>query len=261
MNFMTDILHGEWQRRHLRAYLIAMSAIFWGLIFCAWLSFPKDHHFSILTHTFSFLGSFEQKHNPDHWWIFSTAMIFWGAAMLPLVLYIFSRFSAISKAGACAGAVLFALGGIGTIFVGIFPDARGAVIGKYEWTQIHEKAAMTIALGFFFGALCHGILLAKDKWSRRVFAASDSFQYRQVAWPYAVWFSVVGVGLYFQIKWEFVYANMKAAAANTPIGSHWSEALNTIYSFPLWENLVIYTMFLYLVWFTLALPRSEKQTA
>ncbi|HOH43512.1 MAG TPA: hypothetical protein PLZ53_10375, partial [Candidatus Hydrogenedentes bacterium] len=60
---------------------------------------------------------------------------------------------------------------------------------------------------------------------------------------------------YFLIKWEFVYAQMKAAAQATgqPIGSSWSEAMNTIYSFPLWENILIYSFFVFLVSKTLIL--------
>ena len=46
----------------------------------------------------------------------------------------------------------------------------------------------------------------------------------------------------------------EAAASGGHIGSSWAEGLHTCYSFPLWENVVIYTLFIFLIWFALALP-------
>ncbi|HRZ84483.1 MAG TPA: hypothetical protein P5069_18675, partial [Candidatus Hydrogenedentes bacterium] len=61
------------------------------------------------------------------------------------------------------------------------------------------------------------------------------------------------------VRWEYVYAAKKAAAAaaGASIGSSWSEAMNTRYSFPLWENILIYTLFLFLVWVVTALTASD----
>ena len=50
---------------------------------------------------------------------------------------------------------------------------------------------------------------------------------------------------------------MGAAAAGASIGSSWSEAMNTRYSFPLWENILIYTLFLFLVWMVTALTAAD----
>jgi hypothetical protein len=153
---------------------------------------------------------------------------------------------------------LFLMACLGIMTIAVFPDARGKVIGNFEWTHIHEKAALLVAIGFGLGIPWHGILLLKDWFSPRNPRSADGFHHARFVWPYLLWTTVFSVGMYFQIKWEFVYADMKAAAAaaGTQIGSHWSEALNTRYSFPLWENLVIYTMFVFLVWFTLLMPNE-----
>ena len=39
----------------------------------------------------------------------------------------------------------------------------------------------------------------------------------------------------------------------------WSEGMNTIYSFQMWENLLIYTLYAFLIWFTLVLPNAPKE--
>lgn len=69
---------------------------------------------------------------------------------------------------------------------------------------------------------------------------------------------MTGTAAYYLISWEFIYADMKskAALAGVRIGSSWSEALNTRYSFPLWENVVIYTFYVFFAWFMLVLPNK-----
>lgn len=250
---------GDFSTTELRRYVAVVTVGFWGVIFIAWLSYPRDHHYSIMTHTFSFLGSFESKHNPRWWWIFSTAMTFWGCASMPLAQYIRRRFSVFTKWGARIGATFLTLGSTGIVLVAFFPDAHGAVIGNWEWTDIHEKAAVLAAAGYIFGNTWHGLLLLLDAlsswWTRR----PPHVARMRLFWPYLFWLCITSIAAYFLITWEFLYAEMRAAAAATGahIGSSWSEAMNTRYSFPLWENITIYTLFIFLMWFTLTLPGDE----
>ena len=258
MGALRRYIKGDFEHNELRVYLAFEALFFWGLIFICWVIYPEENKYSIMTHTFSFLGSFQSNHNPSGWWLFSAAMVFWGTATVPLVLYLYRRFAAISIWGARAGACLLLAGCVGVVLVALFPDAHGAVIGDVEWTDIHEKAALLIAAGFCLGISWHGILLLKDRFSRRAFIENTRSDYRRLAWPYVFWAVMVGVAAYFQIKWEFVYADMKAAAgaSGERIGSHWAEALNTWYSFPLWENVMIGTLFVFLIWFSLVVPNE-----
>ncbi|HNR31630.1 MAG TPA: hypothetical protein PKI11_12140 [Candidatus Hydrogenedentes bacterium] len=254
---------GDFRAGELKRYVTVVSLGFWGLIFIAWLSYPKDHHYSIMTHTFSFLGSFEGKHNPRWWWIFSIAMTFWGCAAMPLAFYIHRRFAVFTKWGARVGTLFLLMGCTGIVLVAVFPDARGAVIGTWEWTEIHEKVAIIAAAGFILGNTWHGLLLVADAFSSRWTGVAPRPARRAILWPYLFWVTLTGIAAYFLITWEFLYAEMKAAAhaSGAHIGSSWSEALNTRYSFPLWENITIYTLFIFLIWFTLALPRGEGDAA
>ncbi len=257
------MVSGGFTHKELRNWLAAMSMLFWGLIFLAWLSYPADHHYSIMSHTFSFLGSFEPKHNPDWWWIFTLAMSVWAWGMVPVAFYVHRRFSLISRMGAGVG-LLFMLAGCAGVFgVALFPDARGNVIGSWEWTEIHEKVAVLVAIGYGLGILWHGALLLFE-WARARFSGRPSlFSIARLALPYLFWAGVTGAGVVNQVNWAVEYERRKAAAeaAGRSIGSSWGESLNTINAFPLWENLSIYAIFAFLVWFAVALPAGEHKGA
>jgi hypothetical membrane protein len=261
MNVLARCITGGFRPVELKGYLAFVSTYFWGLILLAWLSFPAEHKFSIMTHTFSFLGSFEEKHNPEWWWIFSIAMVSWGLLTMPLVLYFHRRMAAISRWGARAGSFLLFLGCAGISLVGIFPDANPHLFGSIRWTDIHMKAALFVAVGFIFGIACYGVLLLVDRFYLPPSKYALRFDHRKLMWPYLLWLAVFSVSAYFLGRWEFVYPRWKAAAtaAGVDIGSAWGAALGTRYSFPLWEQMLIYTLFIFLVWFSLALP-SETAT-
>ena len=148
---LVRIAQGHFTRAELRRYLVAMAGSFWGCILLAWISYPADHHYSIMSHTFSFLGSYSPEHNPRWWWIFSAAMMLWAVLMLPLVQYHYRRFAAVSRWGARVGAGLFLLGSVGTAIVALYPDATDRVLGGFRSTDVHEKGAVLVAIGFTEG--------------------------------------------------------------------------------------------------------------
>ncbi|NLV46319.1 MAG: hypothetical protein GXY07_17680 [Candidatus Hydrogenedentes bacterium] len=254
MAVIFQCLKGQFSARILYRYLAALCFIFWGLIFAAWLGYPAENKYSIMTHTFSFLGSYEEKHSPVWWWLFSMAMLFWSVAGMPLVLYIYRHFVFVSKWGARVGAALLLLGCLNIGLVGIFPDVKTPLGPTLRVTHIHEKVAIFAAAAFILGIVLHGLLLLKD----RFFSRDSQFDHRPFVPLYGFWLTILTVASYFLIKWEYVYADMKVAAreAGTSIGSSWSEAMNTIYSFPLWENILIYTLFLFLVCLALILTKA-----
>lgn len=256
MDRIMPYLRGAFDNRSLKRYLIFMSTVFWGFIFLAWLGYPSENKYSIMTHTFSFLGSYEVKHSPVWWWLFTVALIFWGLSTFPLVLYIYRHFRRLSLAGARAGAFFLCLGACFIILVGIFPDVKTPFTENIKVTDIHEKVAIIAALGFLLGNFTHGILLLMDRFSK----GPRLFNHRYFFPLYTVWLVILATAIYFQVKWIFVYAELKEAAqaAGEPFGSAWSEAMNTIYSFPLWENVLIYSLFVFLVCKTLILSTGES---
>jgi hypothetical protein len=83
---------------------------------------------------------------------------------------------------------------------------------------------------------------------------------RRARLPQFLFLAEITVAFSFLIRWEFIYRERRAEAeaAGRAIGSSWSEAMNTPYSFPLWDNLFVYTLFIYLAWTALALS-SKRQ--
>lgn len=256
-----DWLMGRFTHDILIRYLVAVSVIFWGTILLVWRMYPSENNFSIMTHTFSFLGSFDDKHNPRWWWLFSMAMVFWGASTVPLTFYIYRRFKTLSVWGARLGAALFLVGCVNIALVGIFPDARGMVFGVARLGEVHKWVAIIAAASFFLGIGWHGLMLLGDLGCSKVRGTNCRIAHKRLLPPYVIWLIVLCTASYFLIKWEILYAEMRATANATgaPIGSSWSEALNTRYSFPLWENICIYTLMIFLVWFSAALARTDNE--
>lgn len=259
MELLKHFLSGDLERTEIRRYLFFMTAVFWGFIFLAWLGYPADHKYSITTHTFSFLGSYNEEHSPQWWWLFSIAMLFWSGAGMVLAQYYRHRFSEISRWGAWVGAILLMLGCLNIGLVGIFPDVRTVWSNGVRVTEIHEKVAVFAAASFILCIIWNGVLLLKDWLGEVLFGGERQLAHSGMIAPYTFWLTVLFIGSYHLIKWEYLYAAKKSAAqaAGLPFGSSWSEAMGTRYSFPLWENVLIYTLFIFLVWFAVTLSREE----
>lgn len=260
MDSVGSFISGEFTSKGIKRYVLIQSAIFWGLIFLAWLSYPKEHNHSIFTHTFSFFGSFNEEHNPKYFWIFSTAMIFWGVSGVPLVFYYYRRMTQIARFFAATGALFMLLGCLCTALVGMFPDARAELREGLRFTEVHTKVAIFVSVGYGLGIIIYGLMFLKDFIAKTFFDGDSDFEYHLIALPYIFWMSITGTGVYMLLKWETVYKAMKAAAvvSGVQIGSSWSEGIKSrIYSFPLWENIAIYTLYIFLVWLALALPNEE----
>jgi len=259
---LARIARGQMQGHEVRRFLLAKTLVFWALIFAAWWTYPTENHYSIMSHTFSFLGSFTDEHNPRWWWLFSVAMLFWALALVPLALYVHARFAALSPWGARIGAGLFLIASVGIALVALFPDAPDPVFGAVRWTEIHEKGAVLTAVGFVFGILWHAGLLVSAA-LRPQHPAAAPLRHPRMVLPFVFWFGVAAAATYNQVTWTLKYEAMKASAqaSGESIRSSWGESLNTVYAFPLWENLVIYALFAFLIAFVWSLSHSEPAPA
>ncbi len=254
MEFVT----GDFDGGVLRKYLGIVCAIYWSLIFACIGLFP-EHKFSIMSYTYSALGSYNGSNNPQWWWLFSIAMVLWGVAMIPVVCYNYRRMRAISSWAALIGAFFMMLGGIGISLVGIFPDAHGTVFGTYEIREIHKYVALIGAGAYMLSNISFGLMLIWDALKGFFSGDGSDFDHKWFVPPYLIWAGVFGTGLYFQFKWETVYEGLKATAiaAGQPVPGHFGAALGTRYSFALWENLTIYSLFIFIIWSAMALQKEE----
>ena len=242
----------------IRRHLAVLVVVYWGLVFCAWLGYPAEHKYSVTTNTLSALGSFDGRHNPEWYWLFSVAMVYCGLTMTPVILYIRHRLRTVSDLGARVGALFFLVGCVAIVLTGLFPDAHDRVIGDWQWRQIHRNTAGLIAVGFSLGIVWHGMLLLWDKLTKKTFAERGQRPYLTLIGPFLVCLPVfVAVG--FRIRWESLWAATRAAAtaSGREIAADLSVALHGLQSFPLLEHVAIWALTIFVVWFAAVLPHEE----
>jgi hypothetical membrane protein len=261
MPIFFNLAQGRFSPRSLRIYLAIEALFFYGLVLACWSRYNPDDPFHILRHTFSYLGSFNPDRNPEGWWLFTIAMCGWGLANIPLALFVGRHLSSVTPHGAKKVTVLLVTGCVGIILVGLFPDARTEMVGSLRWTTAHYFAALVLVLGFLIGIPWATMLVQRtardsqlDDFTRRAF--------QRARFPHVFFVTVTTVALFFLIRWVFVYENLKAdaLASGQEIGSSWREAMNTIYSFPLWDNVFVHTVFIYFAWTALALSGGGQST-
>ncbi len=251
-------ISGQHTSTEIRWHLALLVLVFWGLVFCAWLGYPAEHKYSVTKKTLSALGSFDEHHNPEWFWLFSVAMVYCGLTMAPIILYIRRRVMAISELGARVGSVFFLVGCAAIILTGLFPDAHRDVIGNWEWRQIHVKVAVLIALAFSMGIFWHGGLLIRDKLTRKTFAEQGRLPYLKLIAPFLVCLPVfVAVGM--RIDWASVWVVVRGALGNTgsPATADLDVAFKGLRSYPLLEHLSIWALTIFVVWFAAVLPSES----
>jgi len=255
------LAEGHFHPRTLRYYLGVKASLFWGLLFLGWCLFPEENAFSIHTHTISYLGSFEEDRNPQGWWLFCIAMTTFGLAALPIVQYIHVRVAPVAPESALWARSFLVTGCAGIVMVGLAPDAQDPAIGFLRWTDLHYMGAATLLLGFLVGIPWTALLVRRSARDPR-YSPETRRAFDRARWPHALFLAVTAIALFFLIRWNFVYGDLRARAdaAGIEIGSAWREAMNTPYSFPLWDNVFVHTLFLYFLWTALALPAAIPDT-
>ncbi|HNQ90215.1 MAG TPA: hypothetical protein PKM73_16485 [Verrucomicrobiota bacterium] len=263
MDSLTAILRGalvgDFGRESLKGYLGVQAAVFWTLILLAWWAYPANHHFSILTHTFSFLGSPNPEHNPRFWWLFSLAMVFWGSSAMPVVLHLHRGFASLAPWLGTAGTACLGLGCVGLVLIGVFPDARHEWHAGLTYSQVHTRIALLTAAAFGSGLTLYGLAALKSALLASGAGAPAGFPHRRAAWPLLFWLVTTGTSVFMVLRWAQIYRRLEAAAIaeGRAIGSSWTEGLKTLYSFPLWENIAIYALYITLIWLALAVGHSK----
>lgn len=255
METVKRILSGRHTPVEIRWHLAALAVVYWGLVFCAWLGYSGKNPFSITTHMLSALGSYDERHNPDWYWVFSLAMIYCGLAMIPVMIYVYRRFATISKRGAWVGAFFFLSGCSGLILTGLFPYAHGTAFGIWDLRHVHGGAAGSMGAAFVIGFLWHGLLLLKDRFTAKSLVAAEETSYLRLAGPYLVCspvFIVAGT----RVQWESIHAALQAVAHASlrQAADALRAAFDQFHHFALLEHLAIWALTIYVIWFTIALP-------
>lgn len=254
-------IKGEHTPVEIRLHLALLAVGYWALIYCAFRAYTSLHPYSVMTHTLSELGSFDDRHNPEFYWIFTLAMVYCGAAMIPIVLYIRRKVAMASETGAWVGSLFFIVGCVAIILTGLFPDARGKVFGAWEYRHVHMKTAVTIAIGFGVGILWHWVLLLRDMVIHGTFNTEGKLPYLKLMGPFSVTLPVfAAIGL--RLEWRYLYAAFYAAlhASREEMRTYWGYVEKGFHSFPVLEHLSIWGLTIFIIWFAAVLPYELEQS-
>lgn len=260
MESMKRCLTGRHNPAEIRCHLALLAVVYWILIYFAWRGYTSQHPYSIMKQTFSALGSFDQRNNPEWYWVFTVAMVYCGATMIPIILYIRRKIAAISEVGAWVGSLLFIMGCIAIILTGLFPDAGGKVIGSWEWRHIHLRVAVMIAIGFGTGILWHAALLIYDMFARGTFSDTGNLPYLKLLGPFSITFPIFITAGY-RLNWGYFYGAIYAflQSSHEEMKTYWEAAVEGLQSFPVLEHLAIWGLTLFVIWFAAVLPYQTDQ--
>ncbi|CAL6002196.1 DUF998_domain-containing protein [Hexamita inflata] len=242
--------------RYICGYLtpqqqIVHSVVGFVLIWCiygaSYYTFNLSNYpqqYSIMTSTFSFLGSWDSERNPKGWYWFTIGMILSFFVEIPLLMYVYQRLKHVDLKLAKVSLVFWFMGVCAQFLVGCFPDANSIIFGKIKFTDIHTSVAIITFLSLLVGAPINGALVAYDRpRSCKKIGKKNMLNHRHTDICIGLINAIFCISLVF-------------CGLGQLIGKISTQSIkNTIWSFPLWENVVIFTLYLYLIWFPFTLPR------
>ncbi|CAL6114532.1 Conserved_hypothetical protein [Hexamita inflata] len=236
---------------HFSAVRLQVHQVFgFGTVFICYLIcyliFPTKNDYSILHNTFSHLGSYTKNKNPHGWIFFSFGQIISFFVEIPVVSYIRHRLEPVNKVFAriITGTMYF--GTTCQLLIGFFPCTRTIMFGKVMVGAVHQVCATLCFAVQIIGFYLLAIFISIDRCKKR------KLNYIRVMLPLLVLLITITLGIAVLVAFHFIYNQRKKN--NPQIGSNWSESIDTFWSFTLWENLIIYAMYLYYIWFPFTLP-------
>lgn len=212
-------------------------------LFLARVTYPPENAYSIMTETFSTLGSSDADNNPRGWYFLSIFFFLAAVLLVPVHLQRYNLMKSISKYGSLLSLGFYLVSSAGLVLLAVFPDnGGGSFFGDLSQGKIHNFVSLFAFGGFGVGMLLDFFWYLKDRLP--TLGGTRRFPARLWAPPYAVFFAVVISFAYTQIYWDV-----------TCTAHCWPG--DGIYSFPLWEWIAIGMIFVVLFWIVLALTKIE----
>ncbi|CAL6077539.1 DUF998_domain-containing protein [Hexamita inflata] len=245
-----NYFRGQFSAVRLRIHSIIGFGVIFLCIIIARAMFPKVNDYSILHNTFSHLGSYTKDNNPHGWIFFSFSQIISFFVQIPLVSYIRYRVEHVNKifGRVVTGTMYF--GSTCQLLVGFFPATRTIMFGKVMVGAVHQVSAMLGFLIQIIGYYMMSVLITMDRYKCR--KNNKKLNYMLVVMPVFVLLATVTLGIVALVTFDFIYRAHKKR--DPSIGSNWAESIDTFWSFPLWENIIIYVTYLYYIWLPFTLP-------
>ena len=241
MSFI-DNLKGHFSSYDLVDYLVITAVIGFLFLALSWMTYPLENQYSIMNDTISFLGSSDADNNPEGWWLFSISLITFSIILIPIAFYRLRRLKTINKPLSYLSTLFYLIASVGLFLVAIFPDNGGqSYFSDLSSGRLHNLVSIFAFGGFGFAILVDFFTFIWDFFNEQ--------RVNQGVWliVYIVFFIVVGMTAYTQITWEAICES-----------NCWPG--DGIYSFPLWEWIVFFTVFFVIYAKILTLPNSIEES-
>ena len=185
---------GEFQSKELKIYWLITFLFSVLMILIAYLLYPPEDNYTILTHTLSYLGDYIR--NPRGWGFFSVAMIIMGFSFSNMVMYIYKREVLILPWLARSGLFFAQIGCLGVILVGFFPDVHGEnFLEDVSMGKAHNIIAMFAIFGLLIGLIHFGVLFIIDHFPKcRV--NRDELYPKPITFPMFILLAYGGFGMF-----------------------------------------------------------------
>jgi len=236
---LEQYLKGHFTKAELIKFLTLFSALGFLFLFLAWLTYPPENNYSIMKDTISFLGSSDPDNNPHGWWLFSISLIIFAIMLVPIAFYRYRRMKKVFLPFALFSLLFYIIAAVGLFLVAIFPDNGGmSYFSDLSAGRLHNLVSI-----FAFGGF--GLAFLIDLFTYIIDAIKKPMLFNIKIWGmvYIIFFILLGIAVYTQIRWNMI------CEANCWPGEG-------IYSFPLWEWIIFFTIFFVLYMTTLSLPNQ-----
>ncbi|MHA1584658.1 MAG: DUF998 domain-containing protein [Promethearchaeota archaeon] len=191
------ILTGDWSKKLMQYISFGSISITVLCLIIARIFYPISDHYSIFTHTLSYLGDYSR--NPRGWFFFSIAMFTMGLSFIGMIFYIHRRIYKIFPIMTWIGTILLEIGAICTILVGFFPDAFGDdFIEDLSMGRVHNIVSSITFFAILSGLIIYGLLFIVDYYPKCQRLDHELFP-TVTTLPYFLTMAIAGFGMLISI--------------------------------------------------------------
>ncbi|CAL6082339.1 Conserved_hypothetical protein [Hexamita inflata] len=261
LNWIKRILQGHFNTRaQLLVYCAVMLLGFTAFMVAAWVTFDlnvwkrehsRTNFYAPWNNTFSELGSRDDSKNPKYYLLFSCCLWWLIVFDIPLSFFVYRRNVVINKVAAVTSQVFYVIGWIGITLDGCFCSTMQKIPGTNVVSMdIHVPASTLGMIGFAVALFNNAFNMVRDQTKCLGKRRWADHQQRKLFNPRHTYISAVLMSSVCVIALSLTIINLILKAKHIPEQPWMKYTIGG----ELWENILICTLILTILWNVLALP-------
>ncbi|CAL6058666.1 Conserved_hypothetical protein [Hexamita inflata] len=236
--------------KHMRVHVLGGFVLILFCYFTAIILYPKQNHYTIMEKTFSNLGSFDKESNYRGWYFYSLLQLVSFCVNFPMAFYQHRRLKPINITVSILACIGMVTGAVCQFFLCFFPASEQVLSGSLMWGDFHNNIGYLGFAGCLFGYVMYGVLSIIDRCKKKVL--------NHLKVDLAISFIIVMFLLTTTAicSWLIIYPKLKAKDPSMP--SFRKASQYTIFDFTMWENLFVYSLYIFNLVFPFTLDFEEK---